>query len=516
MYTPQDNFEAVRYGQLYGNQLGASRRDLRRNGRQFRRYLKTDAADWDRSMYEASEKARIQDEMDATATAGVQQLQGAFAQANPIAVKGPMSEDEILAQEAASDARRQELYTQDLNNRIAGAARFGDAFRTARQAGLNEFTWRGNRYGTELAQPSTSRSIAGTTPRLSDDEVRDWASRQTFDRRDWVALTDEDRQRINEERMRAHRARSAGQQLSSAGAGTASNGRWDGRTALREASGIVMDNAPVVGTLRAAGRMIEHPSKRTVKEFAQSRLADLAPVPVQAYRTTKGLYQGAKHLWDSLPDYRYGGRLNRFQEGGAMPQQDIMSQIQALVQAAAQGDEQATQQITQIMEAAKAGDQQAAQIAQMIQQVIQQMQGQATAAKWGAKLNYMQSLKYKKGGKAKRKCQATKHDDGGRLGEFKPIAKAKEYVTEVANALAPAARVFAPAITAGAAILNKRSRIPNESQTNNQPDSMTFDEWNARFRKKNPRPYHAFGVEETPQEREWEEFYERSKKAAGF
>lgn len=45
---------------------------------------------------------------------------------------------------------------------------------------------------------------------------------------------------------------------------------------------------------------------------------------------------------------------------------------------------------------------------------------------------------------------------------------------------------------------------------------MTFDEWNVRFRKKNPRPYHAFGVEETPQEREWEEFYERSKKAAGF
>lgn len=82
-----------------------------------------------------------------------------------------------------------------------------------------------------------------------------------------------------------------------------------------------------------------------------------------------------------------------------MPQQDMMSQIQALVQAAAQGDEKATQQITQIMEAAKAGDQQAAQIAQIIQQVIQQMQGQATSAKWGSKLNYIKSLKYAKGGK---------------------------------------------------------------------------------------------------------------------
>lgn len=82
-----------------------------------------------------------------------------------------------------------------------------------------------------------------------------------------------------------------------------------------------------------------------------------------------------------------------------------MSQVQALVQAAAQGDEQATQQITQIMEAAKAGDQQAMQIAQMIQQVIQQMQGQATSAKWGAKVNYIKSLKYAKGGKACPECE---------------------------------------------------------------------------------------------------------------
>lgn len=80
-------------------------------------------------------------------------------------------------------------------------------------------------------------------------------------------------------------------------------------------------------------------------------------------------------------------------------QGDVMSQVQALVQAAAQGDEKATQQITQIMEAAKAGDQQAAQIAQIIQQVIQQMQGQTTSAKWGSKLNYIKSLKYAKGGK---------------------------------------------------------------------------------------------------------------------
>ena len=109
--------------------------------------------------------------------------------------------------------------------------------------------------------------------------------------------------------------------------------------------------------------------------------------------------------------FKQGGIMNRikyFQQGGpAQPQgsQDIQQQIIALVQAAMQGDEKANQTVTQIMEAAKAGDQQAAQLAQMIQQVVQQMQGQATAAKWGAKLSYIRSLKYAKGGKACPACE---------------------------------------------------------------------------------------------------------------
>ena len=99
-------------------------------------------------------------------------------------------------------------------------------------------------------------------------------------------------------------------------------------------------------------------------------------------------------------------RINYFQQGGAAPQQDMQQQIVALVQAAMQGDQKATQTVNQIMEAAKAGDQQAAQLAQMIQQVAKQMQGQATAAKWGAKLSYIRSLKYANGGKACPACQA--------------------------------------------------------------------------------------------------------------
>lgn len=102
-------------------------------------------------------------------------------------------------------------------------------------------------------------------------------------------------------------------------------------------------------------------------------------------------------------------RINYFQQGGAAPQQDIKAQIVALVQAAMQGDQKATQQVNQIMEAAKAGDQQAIQIAQLMEQVIKQMQGQAVAAKYGAKLSYLQSLKC--GGKAK----AKKKEKGGRV-----------------------------------------------------------------------------------------------------
>lgn len=103
-----------------------------------------------------------------------------------------------------------------------------------------------------------------------------------------------------------------------------------------------------------------------------------------------------------------GGALNRinyFQQGGAAPKQSAKAQVIALVQAAMQGDEKAQQRVAQIMEAAKAGDQQMIPLAQMITAVAEQLQGQATAAKWGAKLNYIQSLKFAKGGETCPACE---------------------------------------------------------------------------------------------------------------
>lgn len=116
-------------------------------------------------------------------------------------------------------------------------------------------------------------------------------------------------------------------------------------------------------------------------------------------------------LGDSYVKLKSGGKMNKikyFQQGGQSTaqarQQDIQQQIVELVQKAMQGDQDATKTINSILEAAKTGDQQAMQMAQMIQQVAQKMQGQATAAKWGAKLSYIRSLKYAHGGKTCPSC----------------------------------------------------------------------------------------------------------------
>lgn len=108
---------------------------------------------------------------------------------------------------------------------------------------------------------------------------------------------------------------------------------------------------------------------------------------------------------------KQGGTMNKveyFQKGG-QTQNDVQRQIEALVEAAISGDQKATQQVNQIMQAAKQGDQQAAQLAQMIQIAVQKLKGQATAAKWGTKLQYIKSLKFAKGGKTCPECM--KEDD---------------------------------------------------------------------------------------------------------
>lgn len=136
---------------------------------------------------------------------------------------------------------------------------------------------------------------------------------------------------------------------------------------------------------------------------------DVSTLPQGAMAGPEGRqYEILKKMVAGLATHKQGGTMNRikyFQQGGATPQKDIKAQVTALVQAAMQGDQKATQQVNQIMEAAKAGNQQAVQLAQMITEVAKQLQGQATTAKWGAKLNYIQSLKFAKGGKTCPACE---------------------------------------------------------------------------------------------------------------
>lgn len=489
MYKPQGNFEAVRYGELYGNNPDATKREMRQNGRQFRRYLRSDVADRDRALFEDMERSRAAGEMAMRSNMGAATLAASMDRSIPIDTEGAMSR--MQAGEEASAARRAELAAQDLNNRIAGAARFNDAFRTARQAGLKEFTWKGVRYGTQLANEVTPKTTAPasttattpattptSTPRttapasapsinsgqpLSDAEIAQWAAKQSWSRDDWARLSAEDRQKINQRRREDDRRRAE-----EAKAQELANAR---NVFDSEFQDLIMfkDRGKGVLTMSDSGRPIRYdvrsydnvpyaydPNTGLIRRMHTNSMSD-NPVPTQWYfgNATYGFADDSKwvtptHItsfadWDAeyrrnnpvpyagvkdattsgyrssdetewsrkyneakkAAGYKQGGRFNRvnyFQQGGAV-QQDAMAQVQALVQAAAQGDEQATQQITQIMEAAKAGNQQAMQIAQMIQQVVQQMQGQATSAKWGAKVNYIKSLKYAKGGKACPACE---------------------------------------------------------------------------------------------------------------
>ena len=115
---------------------------------------------------------------------------------------------------------------------------------------------------------------------------------------------------------------------------------------------------------------------------------------------------------------KQGGMINFYQDGGQV-QDDPQQKIIALIQAAQQGDQQAQQTIQQIQQAAQQGDQQAAQIMQLIQQITQQMQQQIQAARHGAKLNYLASLRgycpqgshlefFKVGGQICKKCMQNK------------------------------------------------------------------------------------------------------------
>ena len=127
------------------------------------------------------------------------------------------------------------------------------------------------------------------------------------------------------------------------------------------------------------------------------------------YNQIKNTYK----LTDGSQWFKNGGMINYYQQGG-QAQEDPTQKIAALVRAAQQGDKQAIQALQQVEQAAKQGNKQAMQIMQIVQQIMEQ-QNQAQAAKHGAKLNYLASLRgicpegshteyFKAGGQICRKC----------------------------------------------------------------------------------------------------------------
>lgn len=158
----------------------------------------------------------------------------------------------------------------------------------------------------------------------------------------------------------------------------------------------IADDMPIVGSLVTGRDFFNNPTKASAKAFGKRLLWDAVGAAVPAVgiaRIGKGLYDGATRWWNGLSAYRNGGNLRRYQQGGAAPQGDPQQEIIAMVQAAMSGDEQAMQAIQQIKAAAEQGDPQSQQLFQMIEQIIQELQGQAPAARYGAKLNYLRSLK---------------------------------------------------------------------------------------------------------------------------
>lgn len=121
---------------------------------------------------------------------------------------------------------------------------------------------------------------------------------------------------------------------------------------------------------------------------------------------------------------KQGGTMNRinyFENGGQTQNQQAKAQEEAFMRALLQGDPAAAQQLVQvaaqnpkssaakliqdILNEEKRGNTEVGRAAQAIKQAIQQMQGQATTAKWGAKLGYIRSLKYAQGGKTCPTCE---------------------------------------------------------------------------------------------------------------
>lgn len=207
-------------------------------------------------------------------------------------------------------------------------------------------------------------------------------------------------------------------------------------------------NLSGVNAFNNANTTFKDVSDADKQNWANNYLFKATNFDPNAYQERYNKYKTNPRTNWNITAWKNGGKMkiNYFQEGGAVAQptqqpaasaEDIQTQVVQLVQAAMQGDEKAAQTVQQIMQAADQGDEQAVQIAQMIQDIIQQMQGQAKAAKRGAKLSYIHSLKtgcpegysvsyYQKGGHICKECLKNKLTEEQKKSAEKEAPKSAE------------------------------------------------------------------------------------------
>lgn len=318
-----------------------------------------------------------------------------------IAAKSAMTEDQILQQEAEMNKRREALKMQDLEKRIAESSNFNDAFRTARQAGLSTFKWKGGLYGTQLATEVKPATEAKPAAAESSDTTSSFTK-----------LVDD------------AKAETAAQAAKAASARVASSAPLMPRTPIKTNPAMTEDQ------ISQQEAVMQQRRERLKKIAGDAPFQDALKL-VKKEKMNTFNWRGRDYAtqlpemwtprWTSplnisiIPTNKVGGRINYFQQGGtasSAQQEQANAFMQAilqgdseaigqLIQAANQGDKQATQLIETILKEDEKGNQQVTKAAAVIKQLL----SQTVQAKWGAKLGYLKSLKYAKGGKTCPACE---------------------------------------------------------------------------------------------------------------
>ena len=259
-----------------------------------------------------------------------------------------MSEEAISKQETETANRGDMLKTQDLEKRIAESKTFNDAFRTARQAGLKTFKWKGGLYGTQLASEVKPAAEAKPATAESSDTTSSFTK-----------LVDD------------AKAETTAQAAKAASARVASSAPLMPRTPIKTNPAMTEDQ------ISQQEAVMQQRRERLKKIAGDAPFYDALKLARNEKMNTFN-WRGRDYAtqlpemwtprWTSplnisiIPTNKVGGRINYFQQGGTASSAQ-QEQANAFMQAILQGDSEA---IGQLIQAANQGDKQATQLIETI------------------------------------------------------------------------------------------------------------------------------------------------------